>query len=217
MQLAIFDLDNTLIAGDSDHLWGEYLVSHNLVDKDYFKNENDRFLAEYIQGSLDIMEFLRFQLSPLKDHSLSELFIWRKEFLESHIKPVMLDSAKELLRIHREQGHYLLIITATNRFITEPISKLLGVDDLIATEAEIISGQYTGKVAGIPSYSTGKVDRLNDWLEKNNMNLDGSYFYSDSHNDLPLLKKVTTPVAVDPDEKLKKYAKDHHWKIISLR
>ncbi|MBC8519351.1 MAG: HAD family hydrolase [Gammaproteobacteria bacterium] len=217
MALAIFDLDNTLIGGDSDHLWGEFLIRHNYVDGEFYQKENDRFYREYQHGSLDIHDWLEFQLKPLAAHSLTELQQWRKDFIEEEIHPILLPKAAELIDTHRRKGDRLLIITATNSFITEPIASILGITDLIATDPELIDGEYTGAVYGIPSYQDGKIDRLNSWLKQQDVTMDGSCFYSDSHNDLPLLKIVDNPVAVDPDNILMDTAKEREWPIISLR
>ncbi len=215
--LAIFDLDNTLIGGDSDHLWGEFLVEQGLVDGNLYRRENNRFYAEYRQGTLDIMAFLNFSLAPLAEHSGEELTALRTQYLEEKIQPILLPTAQQLLEKHRQAGDRLLIITATNSFITRPIADLLQVHDLIATEPEIINQQYTGKVSGTPCFQTGKVSRLNSWLAAEGMSLVNSSFYSDSHNDLPLLERVDKPVAVDPDEKLAQIAGKHRWPVISLR
>ncbi len=217
MALAIFDLDNTLLGGDSDYLWGEFLVEQGLVERAYYARENQRFYDEYKAGTLDIHEFMAFSLKPLTQHPVDELDTLRARFIEQKITPVMLPAAKALLRKHRQQGDYLLIITATNRFVTEPIANALGVDDLLATDAEIRNGQYTGKVEGVPCFREGKVMRLEAWLAASGRNLAQSWFYSDSHNDLPLLELVTHPVAVDPDETLGRHAELKGWPILSLR
>ena len=217
MALALFDLDNTLLDGDSDYLWGCFLVEHGIVDAEAYKSENQRFYDQYLEGSLDIHEFLRFQLQPLAIHKRTQLEKWREQYLMEKIDPIMLPRARTLLEKHRAQGDELLIITATNRFITEPIAKRYGVDRLLATEPEIVDGEYTGGVTGIPCFQTGKVEQLNNWLAKENQTLDGSWFYSDSHNDLPLLEQVDHPVAIDPDDKLKSHARAMGWPITSLR
>ncbi|MDT8371328.1 MAG: HAD family hydrolase [Gammaproteobacteria bacterium] len=217
MALAIFDLDNTLLGGDSDHLWGEFLVDKNIVNKESYRQANDLFYQQYLDGSLNILKFLAFTLKPLSEHPTEQLFSWRESFLKEKIEPIMLDAARSLVEHHRQQGDILMIITATNSFITAPIAQRFGIDHLIATEPEMIDGRYTGKVAGIPSYKEGKVARLENWLADHAINLEGSYFYSDSHNDLPLLKRVDYPVAVDPDSTLKDFAQQHGWKILSLR
>lgn len=217
MTLAIFDLDNTLLAGDSDHAWGEFLVEESIVDADEYQKANDKFYQEYLNGELDILHYLSFALQPLARHDMQQLLTWRKEFVEKKIRPMMQASATELLDSHRAQGHTLLIITATNRFVTEPVAELLGIEHLIATEPELVNGRYTGEVAGVPSFQDGKVTRLHDWLESTGESLDGAWFYSDSHNDAPLLRKVDNPVAVDPDPTLENIAKENGWKIMSLR
>ncbi len=217
MALAIFDLDNTLLAGDSDYLWGEFLVEQGLVDKAYYARENRRFYDEYKAGTLNIHEFMAFSLEPLTRYSREELGVLRSHFIEEKIEPVMLPAAKELLEKHRRQGDVLLIITATNRFVTEPIAEALGVDDLLATDPQICGDRYTGKVEGIPCFREGKVARLTAWLDASGRDLGQSWFYSDSHNDLPLLERVTHPVAVDPDETLCQHAELKGWPVISLR
>jgi len=215
--LAIFDLDNTLINGDSDHAWGEFLVQQQKVDAATYQNKNDDFLEQYTQGKLDIFEYLEFVLEPLTQLSSETRSGLQTLFLKTQVESMLQKKAFELLEKHRSQGHFILIITATNRFITGPIAERLGVDDLIATEPEIINGNYTGKISGTPCYQEGKIKRLNEWLKNKPYNMEGSYFYSDSHNDLPLLKLVDHPIAVDADDKLTAHAKQHQWPILSLR
>ena len=217
MALAIFDLDNTLIAGDSDHAWGDYLVEHNLVDGAVYKKANDKFYQDYQHGCLDIDEFLAFSLKPLSQHSMATLKKLHQGFMRDKIKAIMLPKAKALIEKHKTQGDMLLIITATNLFVTEPIAKVLNIHNILATNPEIINDRYTGKVAGTPCFQHGKVTRLAAWLKKHSHDLEGSWFYSDSHNDLPLLEKVTHPVAVDPDAKLEATALEKGWEIITLR
>ncbi len=217
MTLAIFDLDNTLLGGDSDYLWGAYLVAEGLVDGDYYQRENRRFYEEYRQGTLDIYEFLNFSLRPLIENPPNKLLTLRERFIAEKIRPIILPAARALIDHHRQQGHTLLIITATNRFITEPIAAVLGVKHLLATDPEFINGRYTGRVAGTPTYREGKVIRLKAWLAQSDANLAGSWFYSDSHNDLPLLEMVSHPVAVDPDDTLRQHAEMKGWPVISLR
>ncbi len=216
MSLAIFDLDNTLLSGDSDYLWGQYLAKQGLVDTEEYEKENQRFYDEYKQGTLDIYAFLKFSFRPLADNNLDLLLDIRKKFIAECILPLIPDASRALLEKHKKQNHRILIITATNRFITEPIAKELSVDDIIATQAEFKNNRYTGEVDGIPCFQEGKVTRLNSWLKSHNESLDNSWFYSDSHNDLPLLKLVTHPVAVDPDKILEQFTKDHGWPVISL-
>ena len=217
MTLAIFDLDNTLIADDSDYLWGQFLVDKNIVDKNSYEAANAKFYEDYQQGSLDMVAFLEFALKPLTQHSLTQLYQWRAEFIAEIITPILLKPAQELVNFHRKQGHTLLVITATNRFITAPIVEIYGIDNLIATTPELINERYTGKIVGVPCFQTGKVTLLHEWLQQTGENLQGSYFYSDSHNDLPMLELVDMPIAVNPDEKLRKIAQERNWKIISLR
>jgi len=163
--LAIFDLDNTLLAGDSDHAWGEFLVEQRIVDPEYYKQQNDKFYADYQAGTLDIFEFLSFTLAPLAQHPKEKLFAWRERFLADKIAPMILKKSLALVDSHRQRGDTLLIITATNRFITEPIAARLGIDNLIATEPEENESGYTGQPVGVPSYQEGKITRLKSWLE----------------------------------------------------
>lgn len=216
MKLAIFDLDNTLIGGDSDCLWGDFLSEQGYIDSDAYKKGHERFYEQYTEGTMDIYEFLEFQLKVLADNDRTQLEAWRKCFIEEKIKPIMLTKAIQLINDHRNKNHELLIITATNRFITEPIAKAFNIDNLIACEPEMVDGQYTGKVSGIPSFNAGKVTRLHAWLEKYEQ-VEESWFYSDSHNDIPLLKEVDHAIAVDADEKLIEEAEKRDWPIISLR
>jgi len=217
LALAIFDLDNTLLCGDSDHLWGDFLVEQGVVDAEIYKQANDRFYQEYNEGKLDIFEFLAFSLKPLSEHAPEKLYAWREQFVAEKIDPIILPTGLQHIEKHRAAGDTLLIITATNAFVTTPIAQRLGIEHLIATTPEKIDGRYTGQVAGTPSYKEGKIERLNQWLAKNHRNLDGSCFYSDSHNDIPLLEIVDTPIAVDPDESLTQHAQNRGWPIISFR
>ena len=217
MSLAIFDLDNTLLSIDSDHAWGEFLVEQGAVDPVAYREANERFLADYNAGTLDMAAFLEMALKPLAENTPEQLAAWHQQFMASKIEPHILPKAEELLARHRTKGDTMLIITATNRFITGPIAERLGVDDLIAVDPEMVDGRYTGRVDGVPSYREGKVIRLQAWLEAQDITMDGAWFYSDSHNDLPLLEKVDHPVAVDPDDTLRKVAEERNWRIMSLR
>ena len=217
MALAIFDLDNTLLGGDSDYLWGRYLAENAIVDPQSYHDTNLAFYNDYQSGQLDINAFLQFVFEPLAKNSMKDLLAWRADYLQQKILPIILPKGLELIEQHRQQGDTLLIITATNSFLTTPIAELLKIDNLIATDPEMLDGRYTGKVFGIPSFQHGKVERLQHWLAEHQQDLSGSYFYSDSHNDLPLLEQVDTPIAVDPDEKLAEVARQRDWKILSLR
>jgi HAD superfamily hydrolase (TIGR01490 family) len=217
VSLAIFDLDNTLIADDSDYLWGQFLVDQGIVDKNHYESANARFYDDYKQGTLDIVEFLRFSLQPLADNNPEQLYQWRAQFIEETIRPLMLQSAQQLIDKHKARGDTLLVITATNRFVTEPIVNLYGIENLLATTPEFIDGRYTGGFNDIPCFREGKVELLEAWLKNSTETMQDSWFYSDSHNDLPLLKLVDNPVAVDPDEKLAEFANASNWPIISLR
>ena len=217
MRLAIFDLDNTLISDDSDHLWGQFLVEQGLVDSEEYGNMNTKFYNDYCKGQLNIDEYLAFALQFLAEHPLDKLHKWRKQFIEQKIRPLILPAAQDLVKKHRNNGDTLIVITATNRFVTEPIVSLFGIETMLATEPELVDGRYTGQYIDEPCYQHGKVSRLDRWLKVNDANLVDSTFYSDSHNDIPLLDKVSTPIAVDPDDKLRQHAKENSWSIISLR
>lgn len=217
MQLAIFDLDNTLIGGDSDLLWGQFLCEHGYVNGKDYHAQHEKYYADYLAGTLDIRQFLEFQLQPLAGVAPDILEERRERYMQAKIRPIILDKAVQLIDRHRQQNHVLLIITATNRFITEPIAALFGVKHLIASEPEMKEGYYTGQPVGVPSYAAGKVARLQAWVDDYGERPKESWFYSDSHNDLPLLRLVNHPVAVDPDEVLRAEAAKQGWPIISLR
>ena len=210
-------MDNTLIAGDSDYEWGQWLVFKNKVDGEHYRRTNEGFFQDYKSGRLDINAYLDFALAPLAAMAKDELDALHSEFMEKIITPLWLTAAENLLAKHREQGDLLVIISATNRFVIEPICKKFGVDEIIATELEFRGDRYTGKALGTPSYREGKVERLYDWLSATGESLMGSYFYSDSINDLSLLSLVDNPVAVDPDAELTAEARRRNWPIISLR
>jgi HAD superfamily hydrolase (TIGR01490 family) len=220
LQLALFDLDNTLLAGDSDFEWGQFLISEGVLDREVHQATNEQFYADYKAGTLDIVAFLEFQLKPLSRHPRSLLDAWHAKFMVQKIRPMMTEKSRALVQKHRENGDLMVIITATTRFVTGPIAREFGIDHLIATEPEQIDGQFTGLVAGIPSFKEGKVTRLNQWLESRGQHwedFETTWFYSDSHNDLPLMKLVQNPVAVTPDAQLQTHAEAHDWPIISLR
>lgn len=218
MTLAIFDLDNTLLAGDSDHAWGAFLSARGYVDAQAYAAANDRFYADYQAGSLNIQAYCEFVFAVLAKTPLATLTQWHAEFMRECVEPMLLPKAMDLLAQHRAQGHTLMIITATNRFVTEPIAQRLGVDVLLATEPErTADGQFTGKLAGTPCFQAGKVARLQAWLAAHGETLDGAWFYSDSRNDLPLLEAVDHAVAIDPDEVLRAHAQAAGWPVMSLR
>lgn len=216
-RLALFDLDNTLLAGDSDHAWGDFLVERGIVDGQYYKDTNDRFYQDYCAGRLDILAYLAFALQVLSEHPAEQLQRWHREFMREKIEPILLPKALALVDEHRRAGDALVIITATNDFVTRPIAERFGVHALIATTAEFAGGRYTGRVAGTPCYREGKVTRLREWLTQHPHTLDGSVFYSDSQTDLPLMEIVSTPVAVDPNDALRREAERRGWEIRSLR
>ena len=216
MTLAIFDLDNTLLAGDSDYLWGQFLVKQGLVDGKQYEATNQRFYDDYKAGRLDIYEFLAFSLHPLTLFTPAQLQDLHARYMHEMIDSLITPQARALVEQHRQQGHTLLIITATNSFITAPIARAFGIPHLLATEPEMIEGQYTGKVSGIPCFQAGKVTNLHQWLHDHDITLADSWFYSDSHNDLPLLYEVAHPVAVDPDPQLRQVAEQRNWPIVHL-
>ena len=217
MTLAIFDLDHTLLDGDSDYLWGEYMVEKRIVDAAEYRRRNLVFYEEYQRGELDNERYLEFALEPLTHHPVEDLYAWREDYVKNWIEPIVAPGAAGLLQQHRRQGHELLIISATNLFITEPIAALLQVPNILSTEPEIVNNRFTGRYLGTPTYREGKVTVLRDWLERSGHDLEGSFFYSDSINDRALLELVENPVAVHPDEELKKIAESRGWKIIDLR
>lgn len=216
--LALFDLDNTLLSGDSDFEWGRFLADLGVVDGARHRAQNEAFYDDYRAGRLDMLAFCRFAFEPLARHPLSELLAWRQQFVQERIEPLIAPGAPALLQKHLEAGHVPVIITATNRFVTEPIAERLGVPHLLATEPEFDGQRYTGELTGVPCFQHGKVTRLQQWLEGHpDLGLADSWFYSDSHNDLPLLEQVAHPVAVDPDETLAEVARQRGWPSVSLR
>ncbi len=217
MRLALFDLDNTLLGGDSDHAWGDYLCARGVLDPVAYKRRNDAFYQDYLAGTLDLQAYLAFSLEILAVTDPATLVQWHQDFMRDCIEPIILPKALALLQQHREAGDQLVIITATNRFVTGPIARRLGVRTLLATECERQDGRFTGRSTDIPCFREGKVTRLERWMLENGHDLEDSYFYSDSMNDLPLLARVTHPVAVDPDPALQAEAERRGWKVISLR
>jgi len=217
MSLAIFDLDNTLIGGDSDFLWGEFLGEEGVVDANAYRKKNEYFYQQYDLGTLDIYAWLEFCLEPLSRYSMTELEEFHHQFMIQKIEPIMLDKAQNCINRHKERGDTVLVMTASNSFVTAPIAKKYGINQLLATEPEIKAGRYTGGVSGIPCFQAGKVDKLMPWLQKNKETLTGSTFYSDSHNDLPLLELVDNPVAVNADKILRKIAEKKGWKVLNWR
>jgi HAD superfamily hydrolase (TIGR01490 family) len=220
MNLALFDLDNTLLAGDSDFQWAQFLIEQRVLDREVYEARNVEFYEQYKAGTLDIHEFLDFQLKPLSRHPRSQLDAWHSDFMQNRILPIITPAARELVEKHMLAGDLCVIITATNSFVTAPIARALKVTHLIATEPEQNDGEFTGRVSGLPCFREGKIARLESWLDEHNLtwlSFLESWFYSDSLNDLPLLNRVTNPVAVDPDSTLKAHAERNGWPIISLR
>ena len=217
MSLAIFDLDNTLIGGDSDFLWGEFIGEEGIVDAGAYRKKNEYFYQEYDLGTLDIYAWLEFCLEPLTRYSMKELQEFHHRFMIHKIEPILLDKAQNCINQHKERGDTVLVMTASTSFVTAPIVKKYGINHLLATEPEIKEGRYTGGVSGIPCFQAGKIDKLMPWLQKNEETLTGSTFYSDSHNDLPLLELVDNPVAVNADKILTKIAEKKGWEILNWR
>jgi len=222
MNLALFDLDNTLLSGDSDFEWAQFLIGKGVVDRELQEAKNIQFYEQYKAGTLDIHEFLIFQLAPLTRHSRAELDAWHREYMAKHIRPIIGEKARALVRQHLGSGDLCAIVTATNSFVTGPIARELGIPHLIGTIAAVNpeNGAFSGGPRGTPAFREGKIERVEAWLEALGLcwrSFDDSYFYSDSHNDLPLMSKVKTPVAVDPDDKLRRQSSEMGWKIITLR
>ena len=218
MSLAIFDLDNTLIGGDSDYLWGEFLCDEGIIsDRQSFEKKNDYFYQQYELGSLDIYAWAEFSFEILSHYSINELEAFHLKFMAQKIEPIFLQKAQDCINNHKENGDTVLVITASNTFVTAPIVKRYGINHLLATEPEIVSGRYTGKVSGIPCFKSGKIENLMPWLERNGESLKDSTFYSDSHNDLPLLEMVDNPVVVNADKILAKIAQTKGWDILNWR
>jgi HAD superfamily hydrolase (TIGR01490 family) len=220
MRLALFDLDNTLLSGDSDYEWGQFLIARGVVEREAYEAQNQAFYAQYVAGTLDIHEFLGFALRPLAEHAPVDLARWHAEFMRQRVRPMVGEKARALVRRHLAAGDLCAVVTATNSFVTAPIAQEFGIDHLIATEPESVAGRFTGRVAGTPCFREGKVQRVEAWLAARGQSwarIERSAFYSDSHNDLPLLERVTDPVAVDPDETLEAEARRRGWPVISLR
>jgi HAD superfamily hydrolase (TIGR01490 family) len=220
MRLTLFDLDNTLLSGDSDFEWAQFLIEQGVLDREVYEARNLGFYQQYKDGTLDIREFLDFQLKPLSRHSRAQLDAWHGQFMQRKIRPLILPGARTLVAHCRDRGDLCAIITATNRFVTAPIAREFSIDHLIATEPEEAGGEFTGGVRGTPCFREGKVARLEAWLAELGLDwqsFSGSSFYSDSLNDLPLLSRVSNPVAVDPDAILMAHARRKGWEIISLR
>ncbi len=220
MNLALFDLDNTLLSGDSDFEWSQFLIEQGVLDRELFEAKNLSFYEQYTAGTLDIHEFLDFQLKPLSRHARKVLDAWHEDFMRIKIRPMMGSAARDLVAKHRDAGDICVIITATNSFVTAPIAREFGVPHLIATDPEQINGEFTGNVAGVPNFREGKITRLESWMTERGWDWSSfadTTFYSDSLNDLPLLAKVKKPVAVDPDATLRKHAEQQGWPVVSLR
>ena len=220
MDLVLFDLDNTLLAGDSDFEWAQFLITKGVLDREVYEARNQAFYDQYKAGTLDIFEFLDFQLKPLARHSRAQLDAWHREFLDTRIRPMMTPQSQALVKEHLASGAVVAIVTATNSFVTGPIARAFGIPHLVATIPAQENGAFTGKPRGTPAFKAGKIERVEAWLESLGLcweSFEKSSFYSDSHNDLPLMNKVNNPVAVDPDDTLRAHATAQGWPVISLR
>ena len=220
MNLTLFDLDNTLLAGDSDYEWGQFLVDRGVLERATYEAQNQQYYDQYVAGTLDIHEYLGFALRPLAEHTPEDLRRWHAAFMRERILPMIGTPARALVRRHLHAGDLCAIVTATNAFVTAPIAREFGIAHLIATEPESLDGHFTGRLAGTPCFREGKIRRLQEWLATQGHALRDfavSTFYSDSHNDLPLLERVSHPVAVDPDAQLAGEAARRGWATISLR
>ena len=222
-QIALFDLDHTLLPCDSDYEWGQFLARIGVVDGKYYAQQNERFYQDYKDGKLDIQEFLRFALKPLSEHSRAQLQEWHNAFMQEVIAGQLHQKAIDLVKRHQDAGDLCCVVTATNSFVTRPIVESFGIEHLVATEPATTGdnplANFTGEVKGIPSFREGKLQRVHDWLATQHLVLDQlpkSYFYSDSMNDLPLLEKVSNPVATNPDTRLRDEAAKRHWPILEL-
>lgn len=219
LELALFDLDNTLLAGDSDYAWAQFLIEQGVLERAHYEARNDEFFRQYKAGTLDIHEFLVFQLAPLAAHSRGQLDRWHAQFMDEKIRPMIGAAARGLVEHHRAAGSLCAIVTATNSFVTGPIAREFGISHLIATEPEQAEGRFTGGVAGLPCYQGGKVTRVDEWLTRTGYtfaSFAATWFYSDSANDLPLLERVSNPVAVDPDDRLRDVATARGWTIMEI-
>ena len=215
--LALFDLDETLIAGDSDDLWGLFLVELGIVDGPSYLARSRAFAGQYKAGTLDVQEYLDFQLRPLSQYPMAQLDAWHAQFMATKILPIVRPGARALIERHR--GAVQVMITATNGFVTGPIAAALGIPNLIATTLEREDGRFTGRAVGTVCFQEGKVVRLTAWLASRGERLSDyaeSWFYSDSANDIPLMSLVTRPVAVHPDDRLRAHAVERSWPIITL-
>lgn len=218
--LAIFDLDHTLITTDSDNAWPKFMIEKGLLDAKYAATQNEKFYQDYQNGHLNIHEFIAFQVEPLKAFNQEELTILHQEFIKKYIEKHITAMAKMLVDSHRDAGDELLVISSTNEFIITPICHRFGIQNIIGTKLETDNkGQFTGKIIGVPSLQAGKIKRLDEWLKnrgETRQSYGKIYFYSDSKNDLPLLKEVSDPVAVNPDETLLAYAQQHGWPVLNF-
>ena len=222
-QLALFDLDSTLLPCDSDYEWGQFLARIGVVDGADYAKKNERFYQDYKEGKLDIHEFLRFSLKPLSEHSRAQLKEWHDAFMKEVICGQLHQKAIDLVKRHQDAGHLCCVITATNSFVTRPIVESFGIEHLVATEPATIGNNplanFTGEVKGVPNFREGKIQNMHAWLAAHKLSFDKmphSYFYSDSMNDLPLLEEVSNPVATNPDERLRNEAIKRNWPILEL-
>lgn len=220
MNLALFDLDGTLLPRDSDHAFGEFLIAQGWADAGEFKRRNDDFYADYLAGRLDMTAYVDFATSAWRDRPEAELAEVQRRFVDEVVQPMLTAPALALVRQHLDAGDRVAMVTATNEFVTRPICALFGIDTLIATDlVRDTRGRVTGAIAGTPSFREGKIERVQAWLAADGLSLDGferSVFYSDSTNDLPLLERVSHPVATNPGEGLARIARERGWPVLHL-
>ncbi|MEN9760570.1 MAG: hypothetical protein RI906_396 [Pseudomonadota bacterium] len=218
-RLALFDLDYTLLPLDSDYEWARFLARLGVVDETEQQRRNQYFMDQYSAGTLNIAEFLQFQLAPLATHPREALDAWHQRYMQEVIKPAMRPAAIELVRKHQQAGDLCAMVTATNEFVTAPIARAFGIAHLVATGIESINGHFTGRPRGTPSFREGKVTRTDEWLATLGLRFEAfsqTYFYSDSANDIPLLSRVSHPVATNPDVRLEALARERGWTVLRL-
>jgi HAD superfamily hydrolase (TIGR01490 family) len=216
-QLTIFDLDNTILKGDSDYSWIKYMIDSGFVDKDKYTAKNNYFYEQYEKGLLDFNEYTIFALSTIKGKSVNDINNLMKGFMEKIIEPMINIYILKILHDHNHNNDEMLLASATNSAVVNPIAKRLGFNNVIATEVEIIDGVYSGKVQDIPALGEGKLQKVREWMSISNIHdFKNTTFYSDSINDFPLLSVVKNPVDVNPDDKLRKECQKRAWEIIDL-
>ena len=216
MQLAVFDLDNTLLPFDSDKAWNQFLIDIGAVDKAYYHENNEQFYQDYLEAKLDIRAYQRFACEILQNYPIEKVTTWRDQYIEEIVRPQLQRKALQCIQGYKIGGFRTLIISATNTFIVEPIASLHGVDSYLGCEFEYIDGRYTGELTGIPTYKEGKIAALEAWLRSQGAEATTVHFYSDSINDRSLLEQADQAFVVDPDRSLAKLANDQGWPVVQL-